>query len=73
MPQWTSNEEMAAEEAAWGEESYDEILRDLQENFPEGGCSSRSTDLLVRDRYVLTNHSGQEQTCLLYTSLPVYQ
>lgn len=61
VPRWISNEEMAAEEAAWGEESYDKILSDLRESFPDGGYSSRSTDLLIRDRYVLTNHSDQEQ------------
>lgn len=40
MPRWISNEEMAAEEAAWGEESYDKILSDLRESFPDGGYSS---------------------------------
>lgn len=66
-PVWWSNEEEAASRVGATEEERQEVLRQYNEWYPEGGWYQSSTDLLVTDSYALTNPTGEDRTVhLLY-------
>ena len=61
-PEWLSNEDMADRHADRTEAEWRELLEQYREWFPEGGYWQSSTDILVTDRYTLTNTSDADQT-----------
>ena len=58
---WWSNEEEAAARQDLTEAERQEVLKDYNEWFPEGGYWKSSTDILVTDSYVLTNAADVDQ------------
>ena len=66
-PVWISNEQQVeayTERGASAEEAED-YRKQLEEWFPDGGYESTSTDILVRDDYLLTNTGSADQTLTL--------
>ena len=61
-PVWISNEEEAASHTDLTDEERQQVLDDYNEWFPEGGYYEYSSDILVTDRYTLTNSSDTDQT-----------
>lgn len=62
-PVWISNEMQLEEAASYGatQEELAEHAEDLARWYPEGGYYDKSTDLLVKDEYILTNSTDSEQ------------
>ena len=58
---WWSNEEEAASRQDLTEADRQEVLKDYNEWFPEGGYWKSSADILVTDSYVLTNTADVDQ------------
>ena len=61
-PEWLSNEDMADQHFDRTEAEWQELLEQYREWFPDGGYWQSSTDILVTDRYRLTNTSGEDRT-----------
>ena len=59
---WISNENMADQHFDRTEAEWQKLLEQYREWFPEGGYWQSSTDILVTDRYTLTNASDKDQT-----------
>lgn len=62
VPVWESNEERLSNRTWLTEEERQEVLKNYEELYPEGGRWLRSDDILVTDAYTLTNHSDTDQT-----------
>ena len=62
VPVWESNEERLSNRTWLTEEERQEVLKNYEELYPEGGRWLRSDDILVTDAYTLTNHSDADQT-----------
>lgn len=62
---WHSNEEEAASRTWLTEAERQEVLRQYNEWFPEGGYPLSSTDLLVTDAYTLENPSAEDAAVTL--------
>lgn len=62
-PNWISNEMQLEEARGYGatEEELAAHAEDLKRWYPEGGYYDKGTDLLVKDEYVLTNSTDEEQ------------
>ena len=58
---WRSNEEEAASLQELTEAERQEVLKDYNEWYPEGGYWRSSSDILVTDSYVLTNGADVDQ------------
>ena len=64
---WWSNEDEAASRTELTEAQRQEVLKDYNEWYPEGGRWQSSTDLLVTDAYTLQNPTEEDKTVkLLY-------
>lgn len=60
VPVWISNEEEAASHPSEGDRQ--EILDQYNEWYPEGGYYQYSSNIIVKDSYILENGSAQNQT-----------
>lgn len=62
IPVWISNEEQAASHTNLTEAERQDVLKEYNEWYPEGGYYQSSGKILVTDSYTLTNSDSQEQT-----------
>ena len=61
VPQWVTNEENAASRDWLTEAEQQHVVEELEKLYPEGGREETSTDILVTDKYVLTNDGAEDQ------------
>ena len=62
IPVWVTNEAEAASRTELTEAERQEVLRNYNEWYPEGGCYHYSNDIQVTDSYLLTNSDARDQT-----------
>ena len=62
IPVWISNEEEAASRTELTEAERQDVLRDYNEWYPEGGRFQSSGNIQVTDSYTLTNQSTEDQS-----------